>query len=90
MNQLTEQQRQAMNAEIFGGRKIEAIKLFREATGCQLVDAKKAVEDVEKDLRQREPTKFTHRAGKFGCMSAVAVVALLVSAALAAVCVLHS
>lgn len=81
MNQPTEQQRQAINAEIFGGRKVEAIKLHREATGCQLVDAKKAVEDMEKELRQREPTKFAHPTGKSGCLSLVAAFALLLSAA---------
>jgi ribosomal protein L7/L12 len=90
MNELTEQQRQAINAEIFGRRKIEAIKLYREATGHQLVDAKNAVEEIEKDLQQREPGKFAKAAGKSGCMSVMAVAALLVSAALVTVFILHS
>jgi len=90
MNPLTEQQRQAIYAEIFGGRKIEAIKLYREATGCQLIEAKQAVEKVEKDLRQREPGRFAKRAGKSGCMSGVAVVAVLGSAALVTVYILRS
>ena len=85
MNQPTEQQRQAINAEIFGGRKIQAIKLCRKATGCQLVEAKKAVEDFEKDLRQRQPEKFAHPAGKSGCMNVAAVAALLGTAASVAV-----
>jgi len=82
MGQPTEQQLQAINAEIFGGRKLDAIKLYREATGCQLVEAKQAVEEIEAALRQREPTKFARPAGKSGCLSvmAVAVAAVLVSA----------
>jgi ribosomal protein L7/L12 len=90
MNQLTEQQRQAINAEIFGGRKIEAIKLYREATGEGLKEAKDAVEDMEKDLRQREPNKFAKSTGKSGCMSVMAVVTLLISAALVTVYILRS
>ncbi|HYV26737.1 MAG TPA: hypothetical protein VFA77_04350 [Candidatus Eisenbacteria bacterium] len=96
MNQLTEQQRQAIEAEIFAGRKIEAIKLYaiaaigadkspvREAR-AGLADAKQAVEEIEKDLRQRHPEKFTQSAGKSGCTSVVAAVALLVSTALVVV-----
>ena len=90
MNQLTEQQRQAINADIFGGRKIEAIKLYREATGVGLKEAKDTVDGMEKDLRQREPNKFAKPAGKSGCISVVAVVALLVSAALVTIYILHS
>lgn len=90
MNQLTEQQRPAINAEIFGGRKIEAIKLYREATGAGLKEAKDAVEEIEKDLRQREPNKFAKQTGKSGCMSVVAVAVLLVSAALVTIYILRS
>jgi ribosomal protein L7/L12 len=90
MNQLTEQQRQAISVEIFGGRKIEAIKLHREATGAGLKEAKDAVEDMEKELRQRQPEKFVKGAGKSGCLSVVAVVALLASAALVTVYILRS
>lgn len=89
MNQLTEQQREQINAEIFSGQKISAIKLYREATGAGLKEAKDAAEDMEKDLRQRQPAKFVG-SGKSGCMGVVAVVALLVSAALVTVYILHS
>ena len=90
MNQPSDPQRQANNADIFGGRKIEAIKLYREATDTGLKEAKDAVEEIEKDLRQREPNKFAKPAGKSGCMSVVAVVALLVSAALVTIYILRS
>ena len=37
----------ALTAAIADGRKIEAIKLYREATGSSLVEAKGAVEALE-------------------------------------------
>ena len=38
MAQLTDQQRQDIEREIFAGRKISAIKLYRKATEAELVD----------------------------------------------------
>jgi ribosomal protein L7/L12 len=91
MIQLTDQQRQAINAEIFGGRKIEAIKLYREATGCQLIDAKQAVEGIEKDLRERQPESFAHETAKSGCLGIMACCALLVGGVvMATIYILHS
>ena len=90
MNQLTEQQRQAISADVFAGRKIEALKRYREATGVGLKEAKDAVEAIEKDLRQREPDKFAKPAGKAGCMSVVALVALAVSAVWVTIYILRS
>jgi ribosomal protein L7/L12 len=87
---LNDQDRKAIETAIYAGRKIEAIKLYREATGGGLADAKRAVEDLEVDLRRREPNKFAQSAGKSGCMSLVAVVALLVSAASVTVYILRS
>jgi len=81
MPQLSEQQLQAIKAEILAHRKIEAIKLYREALGGQLVDAKKAVEDIESEMRQREPEQFTLRTGKSGCLGVVAAITSLVSLA---------
>jgi ribosomal protein L7/L12 len=91
MIQLSDQQRQAINAEIFGGRKIEALKLYREATGCQLIDAKQAVEDIEKDLRQQQPENFAREATKSGCLGVMACCALFVGGAvMATIYILHS
>lgn len=39
-------------------RKIEAIKVYREATGEDLKDAKKAVEAIERQLKQDRPWLF--------------------------------
>ena len=84
MTNLDDQQRQAIENAIFACRKIEAIKLYREATGVQLVDAKRAVEDMEVDLRRRSPESFIRGAGKSGCSVTTACAVLAVIAALKA------
>src|SRR3954469_10523698 len=55
---------------VFAGRKIQAIKLLREASGLGLKEAKDVVEALEKELRETSPEKFTAKAGK-GCGTTV-------------------
>jgi len=43
---------------IFAGRKIEAIKLYREFSGLGLKEAKDAVEEIERKLRRESPGRF--------------------------------
>ena len=81
MANLNDQDRQAIETAIFAGRKIEAIKLHREATGGGLAEAKRAVEDLEVDLRRRSPERFIAGAGKQGCAGVLVGVALVVSGA---------
>ena len=65
MPELNDTQRQAVEAAIFAGHKIEAIKLYREAVlGSGLADAKKWVEGREVELRSQHPEKFTAPAMK--------------------------
>jgi ribosomal protein L7/L12 len=52
---------------IFAGRKIEAIKLYREQTGLGLKDSKDAVEKLATELRVADPTRFTATQAK-GCL----------------------
>jgi hypothetical protein len=64
-----------IQAALFRGHKIEAIKLHRGATGKGLKEAKDFVEALEAELRRTSPEKFTGPSG--GCGSAVlAVVAM--------------
>jgi hypothetical protein len=81
MAQLTDQQRQDIEREIFGGRKISAIKLYRKATETELVDAKTAIEDMEVDLRSSSPENFVSGGGKSGCMGVLTFVTLIVAVA---------
>jgi len=67
---------------IYAGRKIEAIKLYREQSGKGLKEAKEFVEALEARLRRETPDKFKKPAGKSGCL---VVLVLLVPAACATV-----
>lgn len=73
-------QQEQIDAMIFAGRKIEAIKQYRELNGTDLKDAKQAIDTRERELRQQSPQSFT--AGKSGCASMI-VLALLTAASLA-------
>ena|SRR5688572_6399103 len=52
---------------IFGGRKMEAIKLYRTDTGAGLKEAKEAVEKLEAEWRVTSPEKFTKPNSAKGC-----------------------
>ena len=80
--ELPEDRRAAILEAIYGARKIEAIKLVREATGCGLKEAKEFVEKLSAELYAKEPAKFTAApTGKSGCVSVLMVVAVIVTAA---------
>jgi ribosomal protein L7/L12 len=88
MIRLTDQQRQDIEKELFAGRKISAIKLYREATGAGmaeaagLADAARAVEQMDRELRKSSPERFA--AEKKGCLGVVICLMLLSGAATAA------
>lgn len=54
---------------LLAGRKIEAIKVCREAMGFGLKEAKEYVEKIEDELRQKNPDVFPE---KKGCVGMVA------------------
>lgn len=55
----TPEQMNAINEAIFAGRKIEAIKLYRSATGHDLKDSKEFVEKLAAELYQQHPERFS-------------------------------
>ena len=65
-----------IQAHLFAGRKIEAIKLHRQQTGMGLAESKTAVEAMEAELRARSPEAFTAPPGGKGCASALAWIAV--------------
>jgi len=69
-DELPAERREQINDELFTGRKIGAIKLYRAATGVGLAEAKEAVEAIEAQLRETAPERFTRRSGS-GCGTAV-------------------
>ncbi len=67
---------------IYAGRKIEAIKLYREHSGQGLKESKDFIDALERELREKEPTKFTAPPPGKGCLGAAI---LLVTGTLAVV-----
>jgi ribosomal protein L7/L12 len=74
MRNLAENEWQQIDAELFAGRKIQAIKLHRIASGAGLKEAKETVEAREAQWRASNPEKFAVVA-KGGCMTIIAIFA---------------
>ena len=70
---ITDEQIETLSACVFQGRKIEAIKLYREMTGLGLKEAKDAVEELETSLRTSAPDKFTAAPQGKGCLGVIVV-----------------
>ncbi len=66
----------AIEAAVFAGQKIPAIRLYREATGQGLKESKDFVDALEAELRRTDPTKFTAPEGK-GCGVTVGTILIL-------------
>lgn len=58
---------------VYAGRKIAAIKLYREHSDQGLKESKDFIEALEKELRARDPSKFTVPAGGKGCRGTAAM-----------------
>ena len=50
--------KQKIEQYLFSGKKMQAIKYFRDLTGSSLLDSKKFVEDLENKLIEQYPKKF--------------------------------
>lgn len=57
-----------IQAALFRGEKIEAIKLFRTGRRIGLAEAKVAVEKLEAELREKSPERFTAPVAGKGCL----------------------
>ena len=81
-NELTPEQLTTISNAVYSGNKIEAIKLYRAATGKDLKDSKDAVEKLAADLKARNPAMFTRRRSLNGSLATLAfwgaMVALIV------------
>ena len=70
-----------IQAAVFAGEKIKAIKLYRGSTGEGLKESKDFIDALEDELRRTEPGKFTAPPAK-GC--GVSVLCLVATAVLVA------
>lgn len=75
----SDQTRQAIVDAIYAGRKIEAIKLHREATGQGLKESKDFIEALTAQLREEDPEKVPPP--KSGCGAAALLLSTLAVAA---------
>lgn len=67
---------EAMNSltdALLQGRKIEAIKLYRELTGLGLKEAKDTIEELEQSLYAKVPDKFAAPPKRAGCLGGTTV-----------------
>jgi hypothetical protein len=74
-----------VQAAIFNGQKIAAIKIYREDTGASLADAKAAVDRLEAESRAASPEKFRAPAArKKGCggICLIAVIGFIIMTAI--------
>jgi hypothetical protein len=71
----------AVSADLFAGRKINAIKAYRALTGLGLKEAKDDIEELEAALRAKHPDKFTAAKPGGGCLSGAAVFAVCAAGA---------
>jgi len=75
------QEKQLRDA-LFAGQKIEAIKIYREAGGGGLKDAKEKVKTIEIELRKTNPDAFKHSGNKAGCLGMLVICVLFAASAL--------
>jgi hypothetical protein len=71
---LTDQDRDAITASLYAGRKIEAIKRYRQVTGKGLKESKDFIEALEARLREQSPEPFQ---GPSGCGAGVVLIIML-------------
>jgi len=79
LGNMPEEDAKIMTDLIFAGQKIEAIKMYRDASHLGLKESKDVIDALEKQLREECPEEFAH-AAKTGC-SVVLVGGILAFAA---------
>lgn len=72
---LSPEQLQQIDASLYQGDKIGAIKLYRSFVGGELVDAKQFADARERELRQLDPTRFARKPA--GCVGLILFIAAL-------------
>jgi hypothetical protein len=92
MTEITDDERQRIIDALYAGRKIDAIKIYRQANNSDLLTAKTFIEQLETRLRAETPESFTAAQSK-GCSGAGALIFIvlvsLMGGALGAYCALR-
>jgi hypothetical protein len=77
---IPQDQQDQIKAAIYAGRKIEAIRLLREATNSSLIESKVFVERLEAELRRTTPERFAPPRGGCAVQSAALILISVVGA----------
>jgi len=80
--ELTPEQLRKIDDLLAAGSKIQAIKVYREATGLGLKEAKEAIDDVAAELARRAPGKYPE--ARKGCALLLIAGGAMVAGGLAA------
>ncbi|MCA8996642.1 MAG: ribosomal protein L7/L12 [Planctomycetaceae bacterium] len=67
---VTDKDQERIFEALYAGKKIEAIKIYRECTGKGLKDAKDFIDALHSRLRDETPEKFSESSG-VGCGTGV-------------------
>ena len=81
---MTEEQLRQVDQAIADGTKLEAVKLYRELTGCSLLDAKQFIEDRMRPAGTASRTSAVD-AERSGCLSVLLLWIGLASGAVAGI-----
>jgi ribosomal protein L7/L12 len=68
---VSEETIQAVGEALMLGKKIEAIKIYREATGVDLKEAKEFIEKLGDKLAAENPEKFAKAESGSGCAGVI-------------------
>jgi len=68
-DELTPERLTAISNALYADNKIEAIKLYRTATGKDLKDSKEAVEKLAMELEARNPAMFAKQRRQGGSLA---------------------
>ena len=83
MPEPTNEQWEQIQTHLFAGRKIQAIKLYRDATGEGLKESKDAMEAYAAKLYEQAPERFSKDPAKTGCAGMILLFLLVAAAAVA-------
>ncbi len=80
-DELNPEQLTAVSNAIYSGNKVEAIKLYRVASGKDLKDSKDAVEKLAAELQAKNPAMFMRQRKQVGSLAGLmlwAAIALMI------------
>jgi hypothetical protein len=75
-NQIPDSTLEEIQKCLFEQSKIQAIKIYKEATGEGLKESKEAIERLDSELRSKFPERYTVGPKPAGCMSVLALIAI--------------